>query len=108
MHNELAAVTDRINGLLARMERGDYPSRARLEDTLTDGYACALSLDAECERIERHLTEHAAELTEKSGEEHTRQLSTLAQLLGHRRRELDSLRGMLAALRAGAQEPRVA
>ena len=108
MHNELAALTDRINGLLARMERRDYPSRGRLEDTLTDGYAYALSLDAECERIERRLAEHAAELTEVSGEEHTRQISTLAQLLGRRRDELDSLRSLLAILRTGVQEPRVA
>jgi hypothetical protein len=35
MCNELATVTERINVLLARIERGDYPDRARLEDTLT-------------------------------------------------------------------------
>ena len=52
MRNELAAITERINVLLDRLERGDYPDRAKLEDTLTEGYACALSLDAECDRIE--------------------------------------------------------
>jgi hypothetical protein len=108
MLNQLAAITDRINVLLARIERGELPSRARLEDTLTDGYACALSLDAECERLERRLAEHAAELTAESGEEHTRQLSKLARLLGRRRRELDSLRDLLVVLRAGVQEARVA
>jgi hypothetical protein len=108
MFNQLAAITDRINVLLARIERGEFPSRARLEDTLTDGYACALSLDAECERLERRLAEHAAELTAESGEEHTRQLSKLARLLGRRRRELDALRDLLVVLRAGVQEARVA
>ena len=61
MRDQLAAVTDRINlPLLA--SSGDYPDRAS-RDTLTDGYACALSLDAECERIERRICGHAAQLT---------------------------------------------
>jgi hypothetical protein len=106
--NELAAITERINVLLDRLERDDYPDQAKLEDTLTDGYACALSLDAECDRIERRLAEHAAELTSESGDEHARELSALARLLAHRRRELDSLRELLALLRAGVQEARVA
>jgi hypothetical protein len=106
--DQLAAVTDRINLLLARLKRGDYPDRARLEDTLTDGYACALSLDAECERLERRIAEHAAELTGENAEEHGRELSALARLLAERRKELNSLRDLLALLRAGAQEARVA
>lgn len=108
MPNETAPVTERINLLLARIERGDHPSRARLEDTLTEGYACALSLDAECDRLERRIAEHAAELTAESGEQHTRQLSALARLLRRRRRELDALRSLLAALRAGVHEAHVA
>lgn len=94
--------------LLARIERGDYPNRARLEDALTDGYAFALSLDAECDRLERRIAVHAAELTAESGKERTQELSALARMLGRRRRELDSLRGLLAVLRAGVQEARVA
>jgi hypothetical protein len=108
LRNELPSLIERINLLLARLERGDYPDRARLEDTLTDGYACALSLDAECDRLERRIAEHAAELTSESGEEHARELSALARLLRRRRRELDSLRDLLALLRAGVQEARVA
>jgi hypothetical protein len=108
LRNQLAAVTDRINLLLARLQRGDYPDRARLEDTLTDGYACALSLDAECERLERRIAEHAAELTGENAEEHARELSALARLLADRRKELDALRDLLALLRAGVQEARVA
>ena len=108
MRDQLAVVTDRINLLLARLERGDYPDRARLEDTLTDGYACALSLDAECERIERRIAEHAAQLTGDRAEEHAQELSALARLLSDRRTELDSLRDLLALLRAGVQEARVA
>jgi hypothetical protein len=106
--NELAAVTDRISVLLARLERGDYPERARLEDTLTDGYACALSLDAECDRLERRIAERAAEITAETSEEHARELSALARLLVNRRGELEALRELLALLRSGVQETRVA
>lgn len=108
MRHELAALTERIIALLERIERGDYPDRAGLEDTLTEGYACALALDAECDRIERRIAEHAARLTEESGEDHTRQLSALARLLDRRRRELASFRRLLIGLRAGVQEARVA
>ena len=108
MRNELATVTDRINLLIARIERGDYPDRARLEDTLTDGYACALSLDAECDRLERRLSEHAAELDGDNSVERTRELSALARLLARRRRNLEELRDLLTVLRAGVQEASVA
>jgi hypothetical protein len=108
MRHDLASITDRIHVLLARIERGDYPDQARLEDTLTDGYAWALSLDAECDRLERRISEHAAELSAGSSVEQARELSGLARLLAHRRRELDALRDLLAVLRAGVQEVRVA
>jgi hypothetical protein len=108
MRDDLATVTERINVLLARIERGDCPDRARLEDTLTDGYAYALSLDAECDRLERRIAGHAAELSAESGEDLARDLSDLAGMLSRRRRELDSLRGLLSVLRAGAQQARVA
>lgn len=108
MRNELASVTDSINALLDQIQRGDSPQRARLEETLTDGYACALSLDAECGRIERRISENAAELSGSNGGEWARELSTLARVLARRRRELDALRSLLTVLRAGVQEARVA
>jgi hypothetical protein len=108
MRQDLASITDHIHVLLARIERGDYPDQARLEDTLTDGYAWALSLDAECDRLERRISEHAAQLSADSTVEQARELSALARLLARRRRELDSLRDLLAVLRAGVQEARVA
>jgi hypothetical protein len=108
MHHDLAATTDRIQELLARIERADYPDQARLENTLTDGYAWALSLDAECDRIERRISEHAASLGADSSVDQARELSVLARLLVHRRRELEALRDLLAVLRAGAHQARVA
>lgn len=108
MPNELAAVTEEINVLLACIERGETPDRSLLEETLTDGYACALSLDGQCDRLERRIAEHAANLTAESGEEHMRELSAVARTLRRRRRELDSIRGLLGSLRASAHEARVA
>jgi hypothetical protein len=104
----LAATTDRIHLLLDVIERGDHPDRPHLEETLTDGYACALTLDAECRRLERCISVRAERLAHGSGENEARELSALARLLTRRRGELDSLRNLLAVLRSGAREPRVA
>jgi hypothetical protein len=104
----LAATTDRIHLLLDGIERGDNPDRPHLEETLTDGYACALTLDAECRRLERCISERAERLAHGSGENEARELSALARLLTARRGELQSLRELLAVLKSGAREPRVA
>lgn len=108
MRHELESITDRIQSLLARLERGDYPDRAALEDTLTDGYAWALALDAECDRLERRISDRAAGLGTDGTADQARELSTLARLLSRRRRELEGLRDLLALLRAGVQQARVA
>jgi hypothetical protein len=108
MPHDLASVTDHIHGLLARIEREDYPDQAGLENTLTDGYASALTLDAECDRLERRISEYAAGLGANASVEEARELSGLARLLARRRRELEELRDLLAALRVGVQEARVA
>jgi hypothetical protein len=108
LRHQLPFITDCIQGLLARIERGDYPDQAWLENTLTDGYACALSLDAECDRLERRIAERAARLGAESSAAQARELSALVGLLALRRRELEALRDLLGALRAGAQQARVA
>jgi hypothetical protein len=99
----LASTTDRINILLDEIERGDYPERARIEETLTDGYAWALTLDAECGRLERRISANAEQLAQESNEERARELSALARLLTRKRRERDSLRSLLGVLRSGTQ-----
>jgi hypothetical protein len=104
----LAATTDRIRLLLDGIERGDQPDRPSLEETLTDGYAFALTLDAECRRLERCISLRAERLAHGSGEDEARELSALARLLTSRRGELRSLRELLAVLKSGGREPRVA
>jgi hypothetical protein len=99
----LAMTTDQVKALLDRIERGDSPDRARLEETLTDGYALALNLDAECRRLERRISANAEQLAEEASEERARELSCLARMLRRRRQELDSLRALLAGLRSGVR-----
>jgi hypothetical protein len=104
----LAATTDRIHVLLDGIERGEYPDRPRLEETLTDGYACALTLDAQCRRLERCISVGAERLAHGNGDDEARKLSALARSLTRRRGELDSLRNLLAVLKSSAREPKVA
>ena len=81
-----------------------------IEDTLTSGYAAALALEAERWRIERRISDTAAELAsgsevEVSGAE---ELAGLAQRLTGTDADLTRLRGMLESLRDRADAARAA
>jgi hypothetical protein len=104
----LATTIERIHMLVDRIACGDHPDRARLEETLTDGYAWALELDAECRRLERRIAANAELLAQENSEERARELSALARLLTSRRHELGSLRDLLTVLRTGVRQARVA
>ncbi len=108
MPNHLAAVRSRLEDLLLSLESGRHPSRARVEETLTDGYAWALKLDAECARLERSIGKLAAELDNGSGEQQAKELSRTARHLARAKRDLAGLRSLLAALRTEAAEAKVA
>jgi chromosome segregation ATPase len=108
MAHQLASVKGRLEDLLTSLESGRHPGRARLEETLTDGYACALKLDAECTRLERSIETLAAELGHESSEQQARELSRTARRLARCKRELAGLRGLLASLRTEAAEAKVA
>jgi hypothetical protein len=108
MTNELASITDRLQGLLAALGRGASPDRRHLDDTLTDGYAWALTLDAKCARLERSIAELAASIADESSEARAQELSGLAGELVRAKRERQALRTLLASLRAEASEARVA
>jgi hypothetical protein len=105
--NQFASIRGRLEELLTALEGGIHPGRARLEETLTDGYALALKLDAECTRLERSIGALAAEIDESS-EAQARELSRTARRLARSKRELVNLRGLLSSLRAEAAEARVA
>lgn len=104
----LATITDSIDVLLDRIASGERPQRERLEETLTDGYAFALRLDAVCARLERRISTQTERLAEGSSEESARELSALARRLTCHRRERDALRARLSVLQDGVRQARVA
>ena len=108
MQQQLASVRDRLERLQSMLEQGKHPSRARLEDTLTDGYAWALKLDAECHRLERTIGDLAGQIDHESSEQKARELSRTARRLARVKRDHAALRGLLSALRAEAAEAKVA
>jgi hypothetical protein len=108
MTHQLALITARLQELLTALESGAHPGRARVEDTLTDGYAWALKLDAECARLERSIGTLAAELGHESTEQQARKLSRAARRLARAKGELGGLRNLLSSLRAEAAEAKVA
>jgi hypothetical protein len=104
MANELASVTDRIQDLLAALGGGASPDRRYVDDTLTDGYAWALTLDAECARLERSIADLATSLANETSEARAHELSVLAGELVRAKREHQALRNLLASLRAEASQ----
>ena len=46
MSQPLASLRNRLEELLRLLRSGRHPGRAHVEETLTDGYAWALKLDA--------------------------------------------------------------
>jgi chromosome segregation ATPase len=99
----ITELIDRIAALLAGPER-DLDS---IERTLTDGYAHALSLEAERQRLQRRLAQVAQGIS--SGDDaKTQELSQLAARLDGNAGELKQLRGRLSDLRRHADEIRAA
>ena len=82
----------------------DAPTLARMEDTLTEGYARALALEAERWRLERRIGEVAREGRTDIGEE----LKSLSTRLTHADGELSKLRSLLGSLHERARAARLA
>ena len=77
----------------------ESPTLARLEDTLTEGYARALAIEAERWRLERRIGEVAREGRSDVGEE----LRSLGTQLTRADGELVELRGLLGTLHERAR-----
>ena len=85
-----------IAALLAGAEAADDP--ARIERTLTDGYARALALEAERRRLEQRV--RALSLAVGRGDAvQRRELAQLVRDMERHEGELDELRGDLGRLR---------
>jgi predicted nucleic acid-binding Zn-ribbon protein len=80
----------------------------QIEHTLTDGYAQAMSLQAERLRLERRISEAAAQIEHGDTAAKARELSALAGRLDGNAGDLRDLRSRLADLRRLADDARVA
>ncbi len=78
-----------------------------IERTLTDGYAHALSLEAEKWRLEKRITEVAQGLQRGDISKKAKELATLAKRIDGNVGDLAELRSVLADLRRHAQDVRV-
>jgi len=76
----------------------EEPTLARMEDTLTEGYAQALALEAERWRLERRIGEVARE-----GRTDPEELRSLGTRLSRADGELAQLRTLLGRLRERAR-----
>jgi hypothetical protein len=102
-------VVDEIRELLAapRPQEAE-PFLARLDATLTAGYAHALQLEAERWRLERRLGEVAAELARETSVPRAEELAALSQQLSSANESIAALRALLTSLRDKRSEVRTA
>jgi hypothetical protein len=95
---DLQLLLERIRALIDADVEGAGLPRDKVEPTLTDGYARALELDAECLRLEERIDS----LTRKMADGRELPAGKLASLLGrlHETEEQSiELRAMLVSLR---------
>jgi hypothetical protein len=100
MADRLDSVIGRIQALLAPNGSGD-PSRARIEATLTEGYAAALALDGERLRLERRIDEVTAHVVD-GGSLRVTELQQVVGRLEETEQDLAELRRLLMRLKARA------
>ncbi|MDX6449226.1 MAG: hypothetical protein QOK32_1222 [Gaiellaceae bacterium] len=95
-----------ITALLEEGADASDGSAERLEDTLTAGYAIALTLEAERLRIERRIAEIAGKLGDAESELRSKELAGLAERLAKTDNELARLRTALVTLKERARAAR--
>jgi hypothetical protein len=100
VHEEIAELLD-----LPQTGAG-APTRARVEDTLTDGYARALALEAERSRLERSLGDVAREARNGDASEVASRIAALSERLTSANGELTRLRALLERLHDRARSLR--
>jgi hypothetical protein len=93
----------RISDLLGAADR-DLDA---IEHTLTDGYAHALTLEAERFRLERRAAEVTQDIERGDTAKKARELSEIVQRLDGNADDLVRLRSLLADLRRRADDVRV-
>jgi ABC-type phosphate transport system auxiliary subunit len=97
-------LSERINALIS----GSTGDLAQIENTLTDGYARALALEAERWRLEKRVSEVTQSLPLGDLEQMVVELGALTKRLDENADELVKLRAQLADLRRCAENVRIA
>jgi hypothetical protein len=100
---KMTELLSKINALISA-PGGDL---ATIERTLTDGYAHALSLEAEKWRLEKRINEVAQSLQRGDTSKKARELATLAKRVDGNVGDLAQLRPLLADLRRQLDAARV-
>jgi hypothetical protein len=100
--DEMRGLFEAISGLIDASER----DLGRIERTLTDGYAQALSIEAENHRLERRMTELVHALRQDETGAKTTELTRLAEQRDGNAGDLTKLRSALADLRRHADSLR--
>ena len=102
--NPDSTVLDEIEALLRAPDGGaGAPTLARLEHTLTEGYARALVLEAERWRVERRLGEMGRTIADADAAAVADELASLGSRLSSAEGELRQLRTLLGTLRSRAR-----
>jgi ABC-type phosphate transport system auxiliary subunit len=96
---DFGRLCDELRTLTDAPAARDEASRARVEWTLTDGYAHAMSLELDRLRLERQIGEVAAQVDVRARGAKTEELQELSARLADTSRELEHLRELLAAVR---------
>jgi uncharacterized membrane protein YccC len=104
--NRRAATMEELLGQIDTLIGTAARDLDQIERTLTDGYAHALSLEAEKWRIERRIQEVAHDLNGGDTSTKARELTSLAERLDGNVGDLTKLRTLLADLRRHAQAVR--
>lgn len=99
VNQDAADLYERIRITLDRVDRGAVQIADELEYILTEGYAYALSLEAEPQRIEKRIAEMVID-----GEAPSEELRTLARRKLDVDKELIYLRGLLDELQIHCDE----
>jgi Mg2+ and Co2+ transporter CorA len=96
--DDLDLLLERVRALLDAIAEGARLPRNEVEPTLTDGYARALQLDAECLRLE-HRIEKLTRSVAEGHEVPVAKLSGLLRRLHETEQRTVDLRAVLAPLR---------
>lgn len=96
---DYSTLCGQLDALIQAPPARDGADRARVERTLTTGYASAMKLEAERLRLERKIGEVAAQVSVKDRGAKTEELAELSLRLSEASSDLEHLRGLLAAAR---------